>query len=81
MKKKIGVQICAKGAKIRSKISFVIFLKFGPLVSLEITLDDSLEHCLTISRGKTNEKNFRGPKLVPKLGFLSFSQGCIITFP
>ena len=80
--KKIGVHSCAKGAKIRSKIRFfVIFLKFGPLVSLEITLDDSLEHCLTISRGKTHEKNFRGPKLVPKLGFLLFSQGCIITFP
>ena len=37
-----------------------------------------MEHCLTTSRGKTHEKNFRGPKLGPKLGFLPFSQGCII---
>ena len=71
-----------KVPKSGPKLGFLsFFLKFGPLVSLEITLDDSLEHCLTISRGKTHEKNFRGPKLVPKLGFLLFSQGCIITFP
>ena len=30
---------------------------------------------------KTNEKNFGGPKLGPKLVFLPFSQGCIISCP
>ena len=46
-----------------------------------MTYDDSLEHCLTNSRGKPHGKNFGSPKLGPKSGFLSFSQGCIIRFP
>ena len=33
------------------------------------------------SRGKTHEKDFWGPKLGPKLGFSSFSQVFIISFP
>ena len=57
------------------------FFKFCSLVFPEIAQDDSLEHSLTTSRGKTHGKNSRGPKLSPKLGFLSFSQGCIISFP
>ena len=36
--------------------------------------------CLTISRSKTHEKNFWGPKLGLKLGLLAFSQVCIISF-
>ena len=56
------------GPKVRF---FVIFLKFGPLVFLEIAQEDSLEHCLTTSKGKTHGKNFGRPKLYPKLGFLS----------
>lgn len=39
-----------------------------------------MEHFLIISRGKTLEKNFRGTKLGPWLGFLLFYQGCIISF-
>ena len=53
-KKNWGGQIWAKQTKIRSKISFFChFLKFGSLVFLQIAQDDSLEHCLTTSRGKT----------------------------
>ena len=40
------------------------FFKFTSLVFLDITQDDSLEHCLN----KTLEKNFWGPKLDSKLG-------------
>ena len=47
-------------------------IKFGSLVFLEIALDDSLEHCLTTSRGKTHEKISGAQKLDLKLGFLSF---------
>ena len=36
---------------------------------------------LTSSRGKTHEKNFGGPNLGLKLGFLQFSQVCVISFP
>ena len=32
------------------------------------------------SKGKTHRKNFGGPKLCPRLGFLPFSQG-YISFP
>ena len=42
---------------------------------------DSLEHCLTTSRGKTHEKKYWGPKSGPKLGFLPCSKGYIINFP
>ena len=41
---------------------FLPFLKFG-LVFLEIACNDSLPQCLTSSRDKTLEKNFRGPNL------------------
>ena len=34
------------------------FLKFCSLVFLEITCNDSLQQCLTSSRGKTHEKIF-----------------------
>ena len=37
---------------------FCYFFKFGSLVFLEIAQDDSLEHDLTTSRGKTHEKNW-----------------------
>ena len=60
---------------------FCHFFKSGLLVFLEIEEDDSLGHCLTTSRGKTHEKNFGDPKLGLKVGFLPFSQGCIISFP
>ena len=54
---------------------------FGSLFFPEIPYDDGLELFLTTSRIETYEKKFGGPKLDPKLGFLPFSQSCIISFP
>ena len=51
---------------------FCHFLEFGLLVFLEIAYNDSLQQCLTSSRGKPHEKNVGGggePKLCQKLGF------------
>ena len=63
MKKKCA-QIWFKGAKISPETRFFYhFLKFGSLVFLEITYSDSLQECLTCSRGEIHEKNFWGPNL------------------
>ena len=51
---------------------FCYFFKFGSLVFLEIAQDDSLEHGLTISRGKTHEKKLGVPKWVQNQGFCHF---------
>ena len=42
---------------------FFHFLEFGSLVFLEIAYYDSLQQCVTSSRGKTQEKKFWGPNL------------------
>ena len=42
---------------------FCYFLKFGSLVFLESINSDSLQQCLTSSRGKIHEKNLQGPNL------------------
>ena len=52
------VQILSKGAKIGPETRFYHFLNFDSLVFLEITYNDSLQQCLTCSRGKIYEKNF-----------------------
>ena len=66
---------------------FCHFLKFGSLVFLEIAYSDSLEQCLTFSRGKIHQKKNlepkfgpKGSKSGPKLGFLPFSQVLFISF-
>ena len=41
------------GSKSGLELGFLSFFVFVPLVFLEIAQDDSLELCLTISRGKT----------------------------
>ena len=84
LKKNLAARICAKWTKIGPKTRFFYhFFKFGSLVFLEITYNDSLQQCITFSRGNTHEKNFwgpnlgqKGPKSGPKLScFLSpFSQ-------
>ena len=51
------------------KLVFRLFLQFGALVFFQVSLDDSLEQCLTTSRDKTQEKKFRGLKLGRKLVF------------
>ena len=39
-----------------------------------------MKHFLTTIRGRTQGRKFEDPKLGPKLGLLSFSQGCITSF-
>ena len=77
-KKKIGSLNWVKWAKIRHKTRglFCHFLQFGLLVFLEIAYSDSLEQCITSTRGKTHEKSFleltlgqNRPKPGPKLVF------------
>ena len=66
------------------KLSFLSFFQVWSLVFLEIGYDDSLDHCLSTTRVKAPERIFfwgEGGKLGLKLGFLPFSQGCIISFP
>ena len=60
-----------------------IFHYFGRAI-IEANQKDFLEGqspTLTNSRVKTHEKKCWGPKLGLKLGFLPFSQGCLIGFP
>ena len=45
------------------------FLKFGSLVFLEIAYIDSLQQCLTCSRGKIQEEIFVGAKMGPETSF------------
>ena len=75
-KKILGAQICVKQAKIGSKISlFCHFFKFGSLVFLEMAQDDSLEHRVTPSRGKTHEKNLGGAQIGSEIRvFVIFSR-------
>ena len=64
MKNIFGAQIWAKEAKICPETRFFCyFLKFGSLVFVEIAYSDSLQQCLTCSRGKMYEKSFWGPNL------------------
>ena len=57
-------RIWGKWAEIWPKTRF---LKFGSLVFLDIAYNDSLQQCITSSRGKTHQKNpyknFWGPNL------------------
>ena len=41
-----------------AKLGFSHFLKFSSLVFLEITYNDSLQQCITSSRGKAHKKIF-----------------------
>ena len=59
MKKIWGAQILGKRVKIGPKAIFCHFLKFGSLIILSVAYDDSLEQCLTTSKGKINKKKLR----------------------
>ena len=59
LKKKLEILIWAKWSKIKPETS----PKCGLLVFLEIAYNDSLQQCITSSKGKTHEKNFGGPNL------------------
>ena len=52
MKKNLGTQIRAWN------YVFCHFLRFGSLFFLEIACSDTLQQCLTTSRGKIHEKHF-----------------------
>ena len=58
MKTFFGSKFCPQGPKSVQKLGFYHFLNFDSLVFLEITYNDSLQQCLTCSRGKIYEKNF-----------------------
>ena len=47
---------------------------------MEIAQCDSVEHCLTTSRGKIYEKKIGSAKLGPKLGFLHFLKVASLVF-
>ena len=81
LKKKLTARILAKWAKIGQKKVFCHFYKFVLLVFHKIAHNDSLQQCLTSSRGKIHTKKIflpqfglKEPKLGLKLGFLLFSQ-------
>ena len=57
---------------------FFQFLKFGQLVFLEIAQSDSLEQCLTTSRGKTNKKYGGGSNFDQTVQF--WAQNCTVFF-
>ena len=78
-------QLWVKDAKIGTGTRFfVIFLKFGSLVFLEIAYHDSLQQCLKSSRGFLLKNIYWGPKLVffchflnvASLVFLDVAQDC-----
>ena len=82
---KFGPKVPKSGPKL---VLFLHFLKFGSLVFLEIAYKDSLQQCITSSRGKTYKKflgglNFdqNGPNSGPELVFLPFSQIWFIGLP
>ena len=62
-KKNFVTRIWAKWAKIGLETRFCHFLKFGSLVFPEITYNNSLQQCLTSSRGKIHEKKICGSNL------------------
>ena len=55
MKKKFGVKMWAKSAKIRPKTSLLPFSQF--VIFLQIVYNDSLQQCITSSRGNIHGKN------------------------
>ena len=63
-KKNFGDQIWAK-VEYKTRF-FCHFLRFGSLVFLEIAYNDSLQQCITPSRGKNHKKIFWEPNLGQK---------------
>ena len=88
-KKILGSKFGPKGPKSGQKLGFLPVSQVWFISCLEIAYNDSLQQCITSSRGKTHETDFWGtkfglknePESGPKLGFLSFSQVCLISFP
>ena len=86
-KKKLQSKFEPNGPKSGPKLGFLYFLKFHSLFFLEIACNNSLQQCLTSSRGKIYVKFLwpkfgpKGPIYVRKLDFLTFSQNWFISFP
>ena len=82
MKKKFwGPKFGAKGSKSGLKLGFFCqFLRFDSLVFLEIAYKDSLQQCITSSRGKTHKKIFgmkfasKQAKIRPQIRFFAISK-------
>ena len=77
-KKIFGVQIWAKGAKIRPKTRFyAIFSSLVDQFFCEIAYSDNLQQCITCSRGKTqkiffgNQVCVKQAKMRPKIRFFA----------
>ena len=62
-KKFRGPNLSSTGLHQAENEVFRYFVGFGSLVFLEIAYRDSLQQCLTSSRGKIHEKEIRGPNL------------------
>ena len=64
MKKNFGPKFGSKGPKSIPKLVFFChFFKFGTLLFLEISWNDSLQQCLTCSWGIIVNKKSGGPDL------------------
>ena len=63
-----GHKFAPKGPKLVLKNVFCCFFKFGSLVFLEIAYGDSLQQCITSSRGKTHKKDWGGGQIWAKIG-------------
>ena len=59
---------------------FCHFLKFGLLVILEIPYNDSLQQCVTLSRGEIHDKNIWNPNLGQRGQKRSQNQGFFCHF-
>ena len=61
---KFGPKVPKSGPKL---VLFLHFLKFASLVFLEIAYNDSLQQCITCSRGKNQKEIGEGRREVPNL--------------
>ena len=77
LKKNWWLELGPKGPKLAQNEVFHHFREFGSLVFLEIAYSDSLQQCLTASRGKTYKIKFGNPhltkqaKIGPKIRFFA----------
>ena len=66
-KKKWQPEFWPDGPKSGQKLVFFSFLQFGALVFLDIAYNDSLQQCITCSRGK-NHENIFGVQILHQTG-------------
>ena len=66
--------------KLGPQLNFLSFSQVWFISFPRNFIDDSLEHCLTTSRGKTHEKSFGAPSCVQNQGFYHFLNVASIVF-